>query len=368
MYMKIALVADIHVGVPGRIDDILWALNQIRDYCNKHKITQWVVLGDFLHDRESINVRDLCELTKFIDDTKKMGQSIMAFPGNHDMYMKNSWEITGVKALSGHIQCINMAVPQFKFPGDERPFCIIPFIHYEDEYMKTVENLSKNISDETVLLTHIGVRDAQLNSCFMLKSWSVVDLSKTKFKKIFAGHFHIHQTKNHVTYVGSPIPFKFDEGDNDHGFIVLDTETLEEEFVSIWWANKKSGAPQFLTLSDELVREKTKDEVDGNVVRVALTQDYTHNQVSEMRTNLMNLGAKAVRFMNLASKEEKDRIEIATQVASMSDLFDRFVEADTKGTEGLNKELLLKLNREIMAEGDKRHISENENEVFDDNA
>jgi hypothetical protein len=123
-----------------------------------------------------------------------------------------------------------------------------------------------------------------------------------------------------------------------------------------------------LTFSDELLTQKTKEEVSGNIIRVALTQDYTQNQLSEIRKNLVSLGAKDVRLMNLAAKEEKDKIEIAAEVASMSDLFDRFIDADIKGIEGLSKDLLKKLNREIMAEGDKRHITMNEEEVFDGDA
>jgi hypothetical protein len=195
--------------------------------------------------------------------------------------------------------------------------------------------------------------------CFLLKHWSIVDLSESGFDKVFTGHFHCaQQVGSNIWYPGSLIPFKFDEGDVDHGFIVLDTETLDHEFVSIWAGETQADRPpQFLTLDDDGISAKTEDEVRGNVVRVALSHEYTSNQLEDIRKHLQELGAKTVRWLHIGSKDDKQKFEIAAdQAATASELFTRFAAAD-KNAKPLKMELLLKLNREVVSEGDRRYTA-----------
>jgi len=354
--MKINISADIHVGVPNRLDDIMWALRKMRQYNADNNIDTWLILGDLLHDRESLNIKDLCELVEFLEETdNRYNQKIISFPGNHDMFLKNSWDINSLKPLSRYIDC-KTTVCKVNLGGIR--FWILPFIHYESKYMKVLNKIEEKHEDGDVLLTHIGVKSATINTCFLLQSWSIVDFSNSPFDRIYTGHFHSkQQVGDNVWYPGSPIPFKFDEGDVDHGFFVFDTDTRTHEFVSIWHGGKDSDdPPQFITLDDNLISSKKSDEINGNMVRVALSKDYTHNQLSEIKDHLTKLGAKKVRWMHLASKEDKEGMKLAQKTASSaSELLEQYVDADEKGTKDLNKSLLTKINKMIIAEGDRRY-------------
>jgi hypothetical protein len=89
---------------------------------------------------------------------------------------------------------------------------------------------------------------------------------------------------------------------------------------------------------------------------VALSQEYTHNQLTKIRESLSALGAKDVRWLNLSSKEEKQSMEAAKDTAaSAASLFERYVEADKNGTENLDVSLLLKFNSAIVADGDRKY-------------
>ncbi len=352
--MKICITADIHVGVPGKLKDTMWALNKIRKYCSDHGIEHIMIAGDLLHDREQIRNDDLNHLVQFLDDAdKKHKLKVYAFPGNHDMYMKNSWDINHIRSVDRYLYKSYHKLSVLKLGGIR--FFIIPFIHYEKDYMRVLDGISKKHQDGDVILTHIGVKSACINTCFLLKSWSVVSFEECPFDRVFTGHFHTYQqVGNNVWYPGSPIPFKFDEGDVDHGFIVFDTETREHEFVSIWSADDGEDAPpQFLTLDDENLESYNSEVVSGNIIRVSLSKDYTHNQLSDIRQSLQKLGARDVRWMNLAAKEEKENIIKAQEASGASDLFERFVMADKDGTKDLNKKLLLKCNKDVVAEGDQ---------------
>lgn len=352
--MKITITADVHIGVPSRGDDIIWALKRVRQYNTEHGITKWFNLGDLTHDREVINIRDLCQLTEFLADTKKHNQSIYAFPGNHDMFLKNSWEINTLIPLAGYIKHYDN-IAKIEFGG--RRFWMLPFIHYESDYMKVLEKIEKRYKDGDILLTHVGVKNATLNTCFLLKSWSVVEFSNSPFKRVYAGHFHSHQQVGHnLWYPGSLIPFKFDEGDVDHGFIVYDTDTDTHEFISIWDGKDDNAPPQYLTLDEDIVESLKELDIKGNMVRIALNKDHTNNQLLEIKEHLQKLGARDVRWLHLGSKEEKDAVIIAKKTAaSASELFERFVLIDKDGIEGLDHTLLLAMNKEVIAEGDKRY-------------
>ena len=354
--MKICITADVHVGVPGKLNDIMWSLNKIRTHCVQHSIEYIIVAGDLLHDRESIRSDDLNSLVTFLDETdKEYGIKVIAFPGNHDMYMKNSWDINHIRSLDRYLHKSYHKISVMNLGGVR--FFIVPFMHYEKDYMKVIHTLAEKHEEGDVILTHIGVKTACINTCFLLKSWSIVSFEDTPFDRVYTGHFHTHQkVGNNVWYPGSPIPFKFDEGDVDHGFFVFDTETRTHEFVSIWAGEKSNDAPpQFLTLDDDSISSKSTAEITGNIVRVALSKEYSHNQLAEIRKSLSDLGAKDVRWMHLTAKEDKDNIEIAQNASKASNLFERFMSADKDGTKDLNPKLLLKCNKDIVSEGDKSY-------------
>ena len=354
--MKLAITADIHVGVPGRLADIMWALIKIRQHCIDYDIKHILILGDLLHDREQIRVEDLNALVAFLIETdEKYKIEVITFPGNHDMYLKNSWDINALKPLTRYLKSYHN-ISKLTLGGTR--FWIVPFIHYESEYMKVITSLNKRHQEGDVLLTHIGIKSAILNSCFLLKSWSVVDFTDSPFKTIYSGHFHVPQHVGaNVWYPGGPVPFKADEGDCDHGFIIHDTETNTHEFVDLWASNDTYKPPKFITIDDSSLNSLDNSLIGGNIIRVALSHDYTHNQLADVRKSLHQLGAKDVRWMNLASKDEKDSVALVKTTASAaSQLFDRFLEADKDGASGLNKKLLTKLNQDIMADGDRKYL------------
>jgi len=353
--MKIAITADVHIGIPGKLQDIMWGLRKIRQHCIDNNIKHIMILGDLLHDREQVRIEDLNFLVDFLIETDaKYGISVITFPGNHDMYLKNSWKINGLRPLSRYLNSYH-DISTLTLDGIR--FWILPFIHYESDYMAALDDIHKQHKDGDVLLTHIGVKSSTLNACFLLKSWSVVEFSESPFDRIYTGHFHIpQQVGQNVWYPGSPVPFRFDEGDCDHGFIVFDTTMRDHEFVNLWGDGDKTAPPQFVTINDSKLKNTHKADIDNNVVRIALSKEYTHNQLSEIRKTLQNLGAKDVRWMHLASKEEKEVIIAAKDAAANADeLFKRFVEADKDGIKGLNATLLSKLNSTIVADGDRQY-------------
>lgn len=360
----VILTADIHFGVHGRLDDISWATRVIREYAKQNDIENIFVLGDLFHDRKSIEIDVMNEVINIFDD-KNYDQRWITFPGNHDMFLRHSWTINSLKPLNRHLTVIE-DVKIVVLDGQR--YWILPFIQYEKAYNRVLRKIEEQWQEGDVLLTHIGVNGAILNTCFLMKDWESVNFSTSKFQHVFTGHFHSKQQVHHnVWYPGSPIPFKFDEGDVPHGFYVFDPNNKSLKFVNIWKAGLHYFGPdtplppQFTTIIDEGLPEKTKDDIFNSHVRVALQREYSTDERKTMLEQLMDLGARSVRFYNLFKKLEAAE-NPSKSFTPQRDLFEAWVQAD-KNSQSLDKDLLNRLNIEVTKEGDELYDKENDIEV-----
>ena len=362
---KIAITSDIHFGVPGRTDDILWACRTLREYCARFEIDTVLVLGDLYHNRQIVEIDVNSSVCRFFEETKEeYNQEWIAFPGNHDMFLRHSWEVNSLTALRRHLTIIE-EVKLLQI--DDTRFWVLPFITYEKAYMRVLKAIVNNPEfrpNEDNLLTHIGIRGATLNTCFMLKDWSVINFEDFPFHRIYAGHFHSkQQIGENVWYPGSPIPFKFDEGDVPHGFYVYDLDEDSHKFVNIWKAGAKFfpdevPPPQFITLLDELLEQKTANDVKDCMVRVALQRDYTNDEKAEIKQRLLALDARDVRWMELKQKPVEDVDDGEETTELHQDLFAAWVDKDPKGLKGLDQKILTRCNEEVTHEGDELYAVE----------
>jgi DNA repair exonuclease SbcCD nuclease subunit len=342
---KVLLTADLHFGLPKKLDDILWSARTIREYAIRNNIEVVIVLGDVFHDRVNYNIEVLNAAYTFFDETRHMGQEWIAFPGNHDMPLRNSWEVNTLKPLNKLLTIVD-DIKMMKI-YDQR-FWIVPFVHYESVYMQVLEQIGKQYEVGDVLLTHVGVHNAILNECFLIKNWSKVNFTGSKFHRVFTGHFHCHQNVgDNVWYPGSPIPFRFDEGMVPHGFIEFDTNNHDTKFIDIFGLDYFGyRPPDYITLTDDMVEEF--DNFGGDNIRVQLNRDYSRDELLRMKQDLQDRGASGVKLNKM--KEDKIDIEVGVKnslsLYSPEDLFNQWVEHDKP--KKLDVNLLKKLNQKIL--------------------
>lgn len=356
---QIAILADTHFGVHGRLQDILWALRVVRECCKAAKIQTIIILGDLCHDRRHLEIDVLNAMCDFFEESStKYGQLWITFPGNHDMFLKHSWKINSLAPLRKFLRIIDQ-VSILRI--EDVPFYVVPFITYEKVYMRVINDLIKK-GDADLLLTHIGVNGANLNTCFTLKEWSIVEFPPA-FKRVYTGHFHSNQEINNVKYPGSLIPFKFDEGDIPHGFYVLDLKTLEDKFINIWKAGEKflpgeTPPPQFHTVLDEQITNLTSNDVKNNILRISLQKEHTDNEKQEIKKYLMAMGARSIRWMNLYKQESVGQAQIIVQ---RKPLFEQWIEQDKNGIKDLDINILRQFNEEIVHDGDEMYNADEDN-------
>lgn len=350
--MKILITADIHCGYPERLNDNIWSLQAMSDYASDHNIENIICLGDLFHNRDHLTLDVINATHNYFRNCK---QKWIIFPGNHDMFMKTSWDINSVKPLEKYATVYNN-IDHFELDG--RKFVVLPFIHYEVDYMAKVKELEEKGS---VLLTHIGINNAVNNSCFLLKHWSSVHFNDTKFDLVLSGHFHNHQSvDDKVYYPGSPIPFRFDEGMVPHGFMVLDTDTLDLEFIDL--RNIRDDCPEdYITITDDIVKDiiegSTVTGINNNKVRISLSKEYSKPELDIIRSTMMSNGAESVSWM----KSIKDTKEVSQGEHKASDTKAPFLQwLENNPSDKFDEELLKNLYTSISEEAEDLYIKSRE--------
>jgi hypothetical protein len=185
-----------------------------------------------------------------------------------------------------------------------------------------------------------------------------VTFSDSAFYQVYAGHFHLHQrVGTAVRYVGSILPFKFDEGDHPHGFLVYDTTIGEEEFVDIWEAARQLGRPepyppQFHTVFLDALGNLDSTKLANNRIRVTLSTGLSPQERKDYRETLIRDGARDVVFAELLRVEPTTITVPTLEPLSAEQLFLAWTEQQEL-PEDLNPALLVRLNQEILKEGDE---------------
>lgn len=342
--MKAIITADIHFGLQNKTQDIVWALRTIDAYAKNNDIDIAFILGDLFHDRTSLDIEALNVAYDFFSESSQHLTWIV-FPGNHDMFLRHSWDINSLRIFNDKIIVIDDVS---MLTVDSHRFWIVPFVHYENVYMKIIDSLEEKHSEGDFLLTHIGVNKAMLNECYALKYWNQVDFTDSKFDRIYAGHFHCaQQVGNNLWYPGSPIPYRFDEGLVEHGFYVLDCDSRDHEFIKTfqYGAQNIGGTipPDYITISDD-------DEINlshPSHVRVSLARRYNQMEYDKLRERLIDAGALSVKWMNHKRDDDSIAGSLEHRDSGLSDpikLFERWIEHDNPD---LDHSLLKRLNKSI---------------------
>lgn len=338
--MKTVITADWHFGYPGRLDDLKSSFRAMVSFCEKHDIKIILLLGDLVHSREKLTHDVSNAISILFDELNEKGIHLVALVGNHDMFMRHKWSINAIRPFAKQITYID-GISHFTL-GD-RKFWVIPFIEHEHSYMRAVTAVSKLADKEDILLTHIGIASAAMNTCFLVQNWSVVSFEETVFSRVYSGHFHLHQKVGTKSwYPGSPIPFRFDEGLVEHGFLVYDTDKNKHVFIDLDKLHTdETRPPDFITIDSEDV-DGVVDGAKNNMFKIQLKEGDDREEIA---SKLKAAGAHNVVFVK--PPEESPDFKKAEDFKRTGNVFESWVKHDDP--DHLNTKLLLALEKEIRS-------------------
>lgn len=257
--MKIALLADTHFGV--RNDTAAFYDSFDSFYTNtffptvdRLKIKHILHLGDVFDRRKYVNFQTLAKTREmFFVPMQDRGMEMKVILGNHDVYYKSTNRLNAVSLLlgeylSGYNPVIDETLGRFETdtrrslmnvnnvaiydkPCEANIFgmdaLVLPWINPEN-YEASMKLIKE--SRQQLVLGHLEITGFHMYKG-MVCDHGVDPRIFQKFEQVLTGHFH-HQSKNGpVHYVGAPYEMIWSDFDDPRGFHIMDTETLELEFV-----------------------------------------------------------------------------------------------------------------------------------------
>ena len=234
--MKIALVTDTHFGARSDSQQFDTYFKKFYDEVffpelDKRKITQIIHLGDCFDRRKYINFNSLSNCKKyFFEQVQTRGIDMDMIIGNHDTFYKNTNDVNSPSLLLKEYPGIRTYDKAQVVNYDNLQILLVPWI-CADNYEHTSKLVDSKVA--TVCFGHL-----ELAGFIMYKGQDAhlghdgLDPAMFKdFKLVCSGHFHHKHGRGNVQYLGNPYQLFWNDFEDDRGFHIFDTKTLELEFI-----------------------------------------------------------------------------------------------------------------------------------------
>lgn len=258
--MKLLFIADLHIKLGQKKVPIQWQTQRftdlfttIQDATCEHEIDKVIIGGD-LFDSPKPSVD---ELVLGVSLVNSLTTPVEIFTGNHECRGKKE----SILAVMQPILKSSVTVIDYEYRSKD--YDIIPYTYLHNEKWLAPES--------RLLMTHV-----RGNIGTLVKS--EIDLDRLKgWELVLAGDLHDQSmSQENIMYPGSPINTSFsrERSTNEHGYIVVDTESLEAKFYPL-------DLPQLIrktvTSMDEVVQGSVDHiiyELAGDSTALARVKDH----------------------------------------------------------------------------------------------
>lgn len=286
--MKVAVFSDLHLFAhlsKTQFEDIaINFLHTLLEECKKQDIKQVFFLGDWFHIKNKLYVPPFIKSIETLKYFVEAGIQLTFLIGNHDAPQQNSTDFSIIYAFEPY----GKVIPLYEWMdiGESR----LHFLSYTEELPQFEYSEDK----QNILFGHLDVQKFQMDTGFECKEgFSIKDF--TKFDSVFTGHFHKHQIRENIVYIGSPYQTRYSERFDEKGFIILDTDNVTWDFIT----NK--DAPVFKELD---IDNFDDEDVVGNFIRIKTHKN--NDKLDEIKNKLLDMGAESVDFIYENEDEEKE--------------------------------------------------------------
>lgn len=230
--MRVALVNDTHYGFKKssklfRDYFELFYKNIFFPTLEKEGITTVVHMGDAFDSRKSIDLQSL-EWTKRVVLEPLSKYQVHMIVGNHDIFFRNSNKINSPQLLLDNYKNIQTYSEPTEIQLDNLKVLLLPWINAENEElsMKMIQNTKAKI-----VMGHLELQGFKVNRQ-TTSDYGLVPIIFDRFTKVFSGHYHTRSHNGKIYYTGNPYEMFWSDVNDERGFTIFDTETLEHKFIN----------------------------------------------------------------------------------------------------------------------------------------
>lgn len=229
--MNVALISDLHFGKNKDIlldNQLDFMKNDFVNYLKENNISTIFILGDIFDTRQSLNVMVKNEVYNLFDTYLKDFEMYILV-GNHDSYFNTSIDVNSLKFFN-KFPNIHLIEEPTLISLNEKNIYLVPWIVNHSKFIDDFQKVNCDL-----VFGHFDIAGCKMNKSVVSQNGLDKNIF-SKSKKVFSGHFHtrssVNLSKTEITYLGSP--FQFDRGDigEDRGFIDLDLNSLQYEYVN----------------------------------------------------------------------------------------------------------------------------------------
>ena len=334
---KFVLIGDLHFGEKGNSEKfnrhILDFLDWVCELKESHEVESVVQAGDWFHSRHKI---DVMSLNYGIAGAKILNEcfgkdNTFVLCGNHDTYNLNSLTINTVETLTPYVTTVYE-------PILVDSLLMTPWITDGEMW----DNLVKNKWKAEYLIGHLEFNGFMVNDGYMMEH-GLSHKELKKFKRVFSGHYHTPQMKDHVWYLGTPYPITMSEANQEHGVYIFDSDTGDVEFV-VYEKIKVISIPY----TD--IDQYTELDPETTNIRIEFPDDLEDETlISECVDKLSSLKFTDVK-VKYTPKKLKDLIDLDVEVEEVENIDKAVLTFLKSSTEvsGIDKELLGKMYQQAM--------------------
>lgn len=227
--MRIAIIADTHFGARkqdlGLLDHFCRFYDEVFfPYLEDNDIRHVIHLGDLVDQKKGIGFQVMSRMrTHFLEKFRSNGIELMCLAGNHDLPIKQSMRYNAVREIIPQ----NVVDGPIELTYDGRRLLLLPWIC--DENREESERMIAT-SRASVVLGHLELEGFP-QYVGRVSDTGMDPARFERFDLVLSGHFHTRSMIGNVAYIGAPYEMNWNDYDDPRGFCVLDTETLELEFV-----------------------------------------------------------------------------------------------------------------------------------------
>lgn len=271
LFKKVACFTDLHIGLKGNstvhLQDCEDFVDWFIDQAKKEQCETCIFLGDWHHNRNTINLVTLNTSIRLLEKLGKSFSQFFWFPGNHDLFFKDKRDVHSSQ-FGKHIQGVTV-VDNIFTEGD---VTLVPWMVGE-EWKRIEKTKSK------YMFGHFELPLFYMNELVQMPDHGQLQLMHFKYQDyVFSGHFHKRQNQDKIWYIGNAFPHNFaDAWDDDRGMMILE------------WGGKPEfrawpDAPKFRTVKlSQLLEEKDRILSSKTYIRVGIDIDVSYEEINFLK-------------------------------------------------------------------------------------
>ena len=297
----------------------------------QHNITTVVHMGDAFDNRKSIDFFGL-EWTKRVVLDPLSKYNVHLINGNHDVYFRSTNRINSPDLLLQQYSNIKIYSDPTEINIDGLKIVFVPWINQENE-KDTIELLQKTKSE--IVMGHL-----ELNGFLAHKGHIMEDGRDPKifsrFKKVFSGHYHNRSNDGTVYYIGNPYEIYFNDVDEDHGFVIFDTDTLDHFYIDNPYKMHYN-----LYYDDTHAQTLNTSELEGKIVKVIVRKKSKVKQFENYIEKIYNANVAELKIVENYIHSDAEDFDVSLENEDTFSLLQRFIdESDCNLNRNMIKNIL----------------------------